>query len=395
VIPYYVLQELDKIKMEKSERGYNARVAVRTLKSLGSKVYYDLFEDNEDWILNNDDQIVNAAKRNNCTVVTGDYLVQLKALSLGLDYIDLELNESNQFVNTAAYTGVRDIYLNPSDAKSMEDVALIYQMSENVVEENILKLATNEYVIVWDTTKPTYDKEGKVKGYAAIEKFKFNGEKLVRIKHKNLENIFTGKIKPVNVKQELAFDMLQDKNTTVKFAQGGFGVGKDFLMISHAIDLLWNNKIEKIVWVRNNVGVKDVPEIGFLPGSKIEKLMDYAMILADHLGGLDALENFIDKGRIEVQHLGAIRGRDLKNSIIYVSECQNNTRQHIQLLLGRVAEGSQLWLNGDLKQVDNDKFISNNGVNALKQLRGQKLYGQITLDKVERSETAKLADLLD
>ena len=90
-----------------------------------------------------------------------------------------------------------------------------------------------------------------------------------------------------------------------------------------------------------------------------------------------------------------MRGRDIKNSILYVSECENNTKNHIQLLIGRVGLNSQIWLNGDTRQVDHDKFAVNNGVNALKLLKGQELYGQVTLDKTERSKTSKLADLLD
>ena len=103
----------------------------------------------------------------------------------------------------------------------------------------------------------------------------------------------------------------------------------------------------------------------------------------------------MDEGRVEVQHLGFIRGRDIKNSIIYVTECQSNTREHIQLLLGRVGEGSQIWFNGDDQQMDSDKFKNNNGVNTLKKLSGNKLYGQVTMDKTERSKTARLAGLLD
>ena len=43
-------------------------------------------------------------------------------------------------------------------------------------------------------------------------------------------------------------------------------------MISHAFDLMEKGKIDKIVWVRNTVGVKDAKEIGFLPGWKTAPL---------------------------------------------------------------------------------------------------------------------------
>lgn len=104
----------------------------------------------------------------------------------------------------------------------------------------------------------------------------------------------------------------------------------------------------------------------------------------------------MDNNQLELQHLGYIRGRDIKNSIIIVSEAENLTTQHIQLLIGRVGEGSQLWLDGDHKQVDKQVFKDNSGLlKAVERLAGQSLFGYVDLPVSERSATAKLADLLD
>ena len=70
----------------------------------------------------------------------------------------------------------------------------------------------------------------------------------------------------------------------------------------------------------------------------------------------------LGQGKVELVHLGFIRGRDIKNSIIMCSEAENMTKEHIQLLLGRVGEGSSLWMNGDYKQVDGDVFLKNSGL---------------------------------
>lgn len=123
---------------------------------------------------------------------------------------------------------------------------------------------------------------------------------------------------------------------------------------------------------------------------------EFAMPLADHLGGVDSLEIMIGQGRIEIVHLGFIRGRDIKNSIIMCSEAENMTKEHIQLLLGRVGEGSSLWINGDYKQVDGSVFRENNGLMiAVDKLKGHPRFGFVKLLKTERSETAAMADLLD
>lgn len=260
-----------------------------------------------------------------------------------------------------------------------EELASFYENPEI----NTFDLCTNQYCIL-------------MRGDEVIDKIKWNGEKNIPISYKGVNNSFMGKVKPRNIQQELAFDMIQNDDITIKTLIGGFGTGKDFVMISNAVDMLKSNKYEKIVWVRNNIEVRNTNPIGFLPDGLKEKLLPFALPLADHLGGVAGLEIFMNQGKVEIQHLGFIRGRDIKNSIIYCSEAENMTKEHIQLLIGRVGEGSSLWLNGDFKQVDSDVFWSNNGLTVLiNKLRGDKHFGVVRLMKSERSETAALADLLD
>lgn len=382
-------------EIEKHELSHNEllRFQVRRLKRYIDANEHNIVWDNKDYKVlfadydeqYTDNKILQACLENGYSLLTNDRGLRNKAKRHGIDIIVLDDNEHSE-----DYTGVKEILLDLSEQDGEQQLANIYQN----LHINTFNLHTNQYLLIWDKSKPTY-KNGIHTGYEIIDKFKWNGEELSKLKYKPLENMFTGKIKPLNVKQELMFDMLQDKQSTIKATFGSFGVGKDFVMISHAVDLLFKNKIEKIVWVRNNVEVKDSNPIGFLPDSLESKLMPFAMPLCDHLGGIDGLETFLKSGKIEIQHLGFIRGRDIKNSIIYVTECENNTKEHTQLLIGRVGDGSMLWMNGDTRQIDHDKFKYNNGVDSLKRLKGNKLYGQVTLDKTERSETAKLADLLD
>ena len=167
-------------------------------------------------------------------------------------------------------------------------------------------------------------------------------------------------------------------------------------MAGAAFQLLQDGRFEKILWVRNNVEVKDSNPLGFLPGDKEDKLMSYAMPLADHVGGVDALKLYMQQGRVEIEHLGFIRGRDIKNTIVYCSEAEHLTRSHVQLLLGRIAEGSILFLNGDWRQIDARSFEQDNGLMcAIDRLKGNRLFSYVHLRETVRSETAKLADLLD
>lgn len=190
--------------------------------------------------------------------------------------------------------------------------------------------------------------------------------------------------------------MLQNPDVTIKVLSGPYGSGKDYIMISNALELIRQGKYDRLVWIRNTVEVANSKPIGFLPGDMNDKLKPYSLILADHLGGEQGLELYMMHDKIELQHLGFIRGRDYKNCILYCSESENMTKEHVQLLMGRVGEGSALWLNGDYKQTDSPVFRSNNGLTTIiSKLKGHEKFGYIKLQKTERSETAAMADLLD
>lgn len=249
---------------------------------------------------------------------------------------------------------------------------------------NIFGCRQNEHIIVYDT-------DGVAKDF-----YRWDGTKYALVGYKVIKNDYTGNVRPRNPQQRLAIDMLYNQDITVKILVGKFGTGKDYLMSSVALDLVMQGKFDKIMWVRNNVEVKNSKPLGFLPGDAFDKLLPFAMPLADHVGGRDGLERLIGNQQIEVEHLGFIRGRDIKNTIIMCSEAENMTKEHVQLLLGRVGEGSALWLNGDYKQTDHKVFTENNGLMiAVDRLKGHPKFGFVKLVKTERSETAAMADLLD
>lgn len=280
-----------------------------------------------------------------------------------------------------------DLIRNVDDYKGYQDVTLSDQeMSDFYLHQNENKFGCikNEYLIVRKS-------DGEVVDYR-----RWNGSEYVALYYKQVNSHFLGKIKPRNPQQTLAFDMLQNKDMTIKVISGRFGSGKDYVMLANALKLVEDGKYDKLIYIRNAIGVKDANEIGYIPGDKSSKLRPYAMVLADHLGGETGLDMQIISGNIEVEHLGYIRGRDLKNSIIYCSEAENLTKEHVQLLIGRVGEGSSLWMNGDFKQTDSYIFRNNNGLlSVVKKLAGNEKFGYVQFEKTERSETSAMADLLD
>ena len=168
------------------------------------------------------------------------------------------------------------------------------------------------------------------------------------------------------------------------------------LLAAQAIADLEEDKFEKIVWIRNNVQVKDTDNIGALPGDAVDKLLPYVMPLADHAGGEQGIIRLIEQGRLDVIPLGFLRGRSIKNSIIMCSEAENLTREHLQLIIARVDEGSKLFIDADCRQRDRANFDKSKGVETMiNKLGDEKLFGWVHLLKSERSETAALADLLN
>ena len=229
-----------------------------------------------------------------------------------------------------------------------------------------------------------------------VDKYVLQEGKLRRVGYTKFENGFTGVIKPRNPEQEILFNMLSDSRSTVKLVTGGFGCGKTFSLVVAALEALYKGKFDKIVWVRNNIDVKDTTPLGALPGDSFDKLLPFVMPLADHAGGIEGVKLLMDKDQLEVVHLGYLRGRDIKNAIILCSEAENLTKQHIQLLIGRVGEGSNLWMDADLKQRDKVVFEKSAGLETMiDRLKGNELFGYVKLLKTERSQTARLADLLD
>lgn len=256
----------------------------------------------------------------------------------------------------------------------------------NFYSGNPLKvdLFNNEYLLL-------EDERGEI-----VDRYCYQNGKLRTLKHQVIQSNFGGKLLPRNPQQELAVDMLKGDSTTVKLVTGTWGSGKTLLLVSAALEAIEKHKFEKIVWIRNNVQVKDTDNLGALPGTELDKMLPYVMPFADHCGGVEGVKRLIDDGILEVIPLGFLRGRSIRNAVIISSEAENLSKSHIQLLLGRVDEGSQLWLDADVRQRDRDIFVKSAGLETMiDRLKGNPLFGYVHLQKSERSATAQLADLLN
>lgn len=225
-----------------------------------------------------------------------------------------------------------------------------------------------------------------------------NGE-LIPIKTFEIDTVHFGKIKPRNLQQRMCFDLLGTKDVPLKFVTGSYGSGKTFIATNFAFDLLEQDKINKIVYLRNNIAVKGTESIGHLPGSEQDKMRPWVSPLVDIVGDYEGVIQLLEDGKLEVVPLAFIRGRSFVNSIIICDECENLTKDLFQLIIGRIGEGSELWFLGDVRQTDfgtqRYKSFRDGTQFVIDRLKGNKLVGVIDLPKTERSSLAALSNLLD
>jgi predicted ribonuclease YlaK len=394
VLLSHTLRELDKHKSSHNdELAYRARKAVRYIKDNKDKFKFDAkdyngFELGKDYDdVYQDNNILAACVQNQYGLISNDVLLTYKAEGFGLEVVSLD---NEKFNDNSNYTGIRDLFIDET-TESQLALAHIYQHYNT----DLFEMVENEYLVIWDKSKPTYSEvTGKLNGYEAIDSFRFDGEKLVKLKFKPTEDIFMGKTKPLNIKQQIAFDMLQNKNIGVKLLLGNQGTGKDYVTVAHLMQSLQKEEIDKIVFIRNIAPLKDAGQTGYLPGDIFDKMKNWASPFIDALGGEDGFKMLYEKGKIEIQHFESIRGRSYTNCGVYCTEIQNMSSDHARMILSRIGKNSTLYLNGDIKQVDKDSFKSNSAINALKKLKGNRLFGVVTFDKTERSEIAMLSELI-
>lgn len=278
------------------------------------------------------------------------------------------------------YSGIKEIFLNE------EEMSLFYnkETKNEFINSYKDKLIINQYLVF-------KDENGEY-----LDRFRFDGNKIVHFKVKEVNTIYTtNDIKPRNIKQHCCFDLLQNDNIPIKLITGSMGSGKTFLTFLHSLNKIECDKnLDKIVYVRNNVDVKDVPSIGALPSGIKEKLLPYILPLGDIIGGNYGLELLEKDSKLEYLHLGFARGRNFTKTIVIVSESENLTREHVALLIGRIGENSCIIFEGDTTQVDKKVFSDRSGIQALKEvLKGNPLFGCVHMDKSERSKVAELSSL--
>jgi len=153
--------------------------------------------------------------------------------------------------------------------------------------------------------------------------------------------------------QEHYYNLLRNNQITI--CSGPAGVGKSYIAMKAAVDLLMDptNAYEKLVIVRPAVEAEE--KLGSLPGNLEEKLDPYifpSYYLLNKIIGKDAREKLKDAEIIEVFALAYMRGMNIDNTILIFEESQNSSPNQMKLLLTRIGFNSKFFISGDIEQTD-------------------------------------------
>ncbi len=427
VIPMAVVEELDKFKKNSDELGRNARAVIRKLDRLremepdqpgrlmtgvplsavsatargrlfvltsspgkGSSRADSVFGNELD-LGSPDNRILRVAcslqeEGRHVVFISKDINLRLKADALGLRVMDFERGKVN---SSSLYKGF--IFQNVP----LSEVDRIYR-GESTNLPAFEELPRNGFV--------TLQAEENFKKSVLLRK-NTNGEMIVVDRRDAVWNLT-----PRNQEQRMALDLLLDPEVKLVTLVGGAGTGKTLLALAAGLHCVLNSGLyDRILVSRPIIPLGN--DIGFLPGSKDAKLAGWMQPIFDNLDFLlggesernpkssrrHSVESLMNSHKLDLEALTYIRGRSIPRQYVIVDEAQNLTPHEVKTIVSRCGDDTKMILTGDPRQIDNPYLdASSNGLSyAVERMKGQNIFGHVTLAKSERGKLAALAaDLL-
>ncbi len=418
IIPFDVIEELDKFKGSTDDLGRNARTVIRHLDQLrskgnlsegvpveqtGGRVRVVLEEDQtlcHGLTANTPDnriiccayQLLTEGKR--VVFISKDINARIKSDALGLPTEDFEAQKVDF---ERLFTGWRELKVEPGAIDRM------YGEKQLKLDEPLdPPLVANEFVLLRDRENENHTAIGRYKGDTCM---------IVPMRQRR-GPVFG--VVPRNLQQTMALDLLMDDSVKLVSLIGSAGTGKTLLALAAGMAKVLNEQVyTKLLCARPIMPLGR--DIGYLPGGKDEKLTAWMQPIFDNMSYLlsnrlagdpehkshtaaspssveQRINQLIESGQIVLEPLTYIRGRSIPHQFMIVDESQNLTPHEVKTIASRVGEGTKLVLTGDATQIDNPYLdSSSNGLSYLvERLKGQAIVGHITLGKSERSELASL-----
>lgn len=407
VLPLTVIEELDTFKRNNDERGRSARYISRKLDELrkggklsnwvplehGGKLKVEIqVSDGLPKAFSahtKDNEILSCAlylkkQGENIVFISKDINLRIKAESLGLETQDYEKEKVDL---DELYKGWREV------AVPGESIDAFYK--DKKLPAPLPDLVPNEFVIL--------KTEGTSK--SALARYDLKSKSLVPLV--KADSAPWG-IKPLNTEQRFGLELLLNPDIQLVTMVGLAGSGKTMLALAAALQQTLEEKLYRRILVARPV-IAVGHDLGFLPGTKEEKLTNWMGAIYDNLsyllekpkGALETsdmdIQMLMEEGVLEIEAVTYLRGRTLPGLLIIIDDSQNLTPHEIKTIISRAGQGAKIVLTGDPHQVDNYYLdaASNGLTNLVERFKGQGLFGHVTFTKSERSQLAALAsDLL-
>ena len=225
---------------------------------------------------------------------------------------------------------------------------------------------------------------------------------------------------PCNPEQACARDLILDDQTLVVSLVGVAGTGKTLIALLGAYELYRSGRVSKIEVYRLNAEAGR--QLGFLPGDVGDKMAPWAKPVIDNLdfilrrlhGGArwtnqlgdhqgerreaaapsgPMVQDLLANNVLEIAPINYLRGRSIHDAVIIVDDGQNLTQEDMKLVLTRAGDGARIILTGDPDQIDRAEVdaLSNGLVQVVERLKGEPCFAHLTMGEVVRSKVAELA----
>jgi PhoH-like ATPase len=414
LVPYVVLKELNRFKTERTERGRNAREAVRQLRLLrqekggtlhqgipvntnyvikgafdfeiamkqqGTDIDFQLEEEGKELA---DNQLLRLTRfiqqqGKDVELVSNDFLVEETA-----GFFGLPASRWKDFGVQETYKGWRMIEDAPPEIiEVLRDKDK--RITSRVLPHFIEKPQPNEYFCLLSKGKITK---------SVLARYDAEQESLVRL-------CKTNGVKAENMHQEFLLDALGNKNITSIFAEGIAGAGKSYLSVAAGLSLLDARQYTYMLLTRPVIPSDKEQDVGFLPGDLDAKLAPWYGCLDDQFVSVakhrkTSLEKLKDKyhQRIMRQSIIHIKGKNIEDTFWIVDNSEDLTPRTFKALGTRVGQKCKIVFTGDPYQCDRREFHGkNNGLTIVSTRLQKSLYtATIYFDDKEmcvRSNTAK------
>jgi len=405
VLPFRVIEELDKFKKGSTDVGQHARQVIRFLDQLRTKgrladgvpieetggslrIVMDDQAPAHPVLAagSSDDRIIGVAYRlkeqgKPTIFISKDINARIKSDALGIRTEDYEKHKVDF---SHIYLGYRELEIDPRTLERFRH--------DKAIDPPIGDLLPNEFIIL----KAAEDAQH------VVGRFDGHQKRLVALRYgaNTYQNVSAR-----NLQQQMAIELLMLDQVRLVTLLGPAGTGKTLLAVACGMQkVIAEKKYEKLLVSRPIIPFGQ--DIGYLPGAKEEKLYQWMQPIFDNLAyilrtkktdghsGMDErIQDLIDSGALELEALTYIRGRSIPDQFIILDEAQNLTPREIKTVVSRVGEDSKIILTGDPWQIDNPYLdSSSNGlVYAAERMKGLDLAGHVMLRTSERSELASLA----